>query len=126
MGEAQLVVWVAEGRSLEQIGRQVGRHASTVACWPSKYGLSAPGRVKHDPWGPITREQLEALVSCGASIAGLAERLGRGTSTVRHWLKRYELETVSTIRRRAVNQATTSSFEMECRQHGITIFPTTA
>jgi transposase len=122
MDEGQLVAWVAEGLSLEQIGRRVGRHPSTVAYWLKKYALGAPGRVKHAPRGPIEREQLASLVESGASIAEIAERLGRGPNSVRHWLRSYGLETKAAIRRRTVSQAKTDAFEMNCRQHGVTTF----
>jgi 5-methylcytosine-specific restriction endonuclease McrA len=104
------------------MGRRVGRHPSTVAYWLEKYGLSAPGREKHAPRGPIEREQLAELVDQGASIAEIAETLRRGTNSVRHWLGRYELETVATIRRRAARGVTSGTEVMLCRHHGLTEF----
>ena len=35
------------GKSLEQIGRETGRHASTVAYWARKHGLSSPGAGRY-------------------------------------------------------------------------------
>ena len=100
MDEKWLQSCVADGLSLEGIGRLADRHPSTVAYWLGKYGLSAPGREKHAARGEIGREELEALVESGASIGEIGERLGRGTRSVRHWLGRYGLETVATTRRR--------------------------
>jgi transposase len=122
MTDAQLAAWVSEGMSLEQIGRLVGRHPSTVAYWLAKYGLSAPGRAKHAPRGPIDRAELAALVDSGASIAEIGERLQRGTGTVRQWLGRYGLETLATRSRRAPPTSTASTQLMVCRVHGQTAF----
>lgn len=122
MHEERLALWVSEGLSLEQIGRLVGRHPSTVAYWLAKYGLNAPGREKHAARGPIERAELTELVERGASIAEIAETLRRGTNSVRHWLKRYGLETAGTSRRRATRESPALTQEMVCRQHGRTDF----
>jgi transposase len=126
MDKERLVLWVSEGLSLEQIGRLVGRHPSTVAYWLAKYGLSAPGREKHAARGPIERAELTALVESGASIAEIAETLRRGTNSVRHWLRRYGLETAATTRRRATRNSPAHSQLMVCRHHGRTDFRRTA
>jgi DNA-binding CsgD family transcriptional regulator len=84
MDETRLRVWVAEGLSLEQIGRNLGRNPSTVAYWLATYGLSAPGRAKYAARGPIDRESLVVLLEGGATIAEIAERLDRSKATVRH------------------------------------------
>jgi transposase len=122
MNEEQLTAWVSEGMSLEQIGRFVGRHPSTVAYWLAKHGLTAPGRAKHAPRGAIDRAELAALVDSGASIAEIGETLQRATSTVRHWLGRYGLETRATRNRRAAPASTASTQLMACRVHGETAF----
>ncbi len=122
MNGEELAAWVAEGMSLERIGRLAGRHPSTVSYWLGKYGLSAPGRERHAARGPIDRAELETLVAGGASIAEIGERLGRGTSSVRHWLARYGLETSATSRRRAALNATSNRQELVCRVHGATQF----
>jgi transposase-like protein len=120
----RLVAWVEGGVSLEQIGREVGRHPSTVAYWLAKHGLSAPGREKHAPRGPIDREELAALVEAGASIAELADHLGRSKATVRHWLKRFELRTVNGPGRRsrpgarAARASGAVDAELACPRHG--------
>ena len=46
-----LEAMLAEGCSLEEIGRRVERHPSTVSYWLSKYGLCAGLREKHAPEG---------------------------------------------------------------------------
>ena len=122
MERTRLASWVADGLSLEQIGREVGRHPSTVAYWLAKHGLSAPGAAKHAPRGPIDREELTALVEDGASVREIAERLARGTNSVRYWLKRYRLETLATERRRQAVEAPGETVQMRCRNHGVTSF----
>jgi transposase len=125
MDEKTLAGWVAEGWSLEQIGRRVGRHPSTVSYWLAKYELHAHGRAKHAARGPIEREQLAALVESGASIAEIAETVGRGKATVRHWLKRYDLRTLNGPGRRprpevrAARDAGSRAVELECTRHGV-------
>jgi ribosomal protein L37AE/L43A len=122
MDREKLALWVSEGLSLEQIGRLVGRHPSTVGYWLAKNDLSAPGRAKHAPRGPIARDELAALVDSGASIAEIGETLQRGTGTVRHWLKRYGLETLATQNRRAATTSPARTQLMACRVHGQTKF----
>lgn len=114
--------WIADGLSLERIGRIVERHPSTVASWLARYGLSAPGRAKHAPRGPIDRDELAALVARGASIAQIGEELERGTHSVRHWLARYGLETAASTRRRIAASAVSDTERMVCRTHGLTPF----
>jgi DNA-binding CsgD family transcriptional regulator len=126
MDEARLRAWVAEGLSLEQIGRNVGRNPSTVGYWLAKYGLSAPGRAKYAARGPIDRESLAVLVEGGATIAEIAERLDRSKATVRHWLKRFELRTQNGVGRRsrpvteAARKAGVGTAELLCPEHGFT------
>jgi transposase len=125
MDKEKLALWVSEGLSLEQIGRLVGRHPSTVAYWLEKYGLRAPGRAKHAARGPIDRGELTTLVECGASIAEIAERTQRSKATVRHWLDRYGLRTQNSVGRRRRAEALTAvaagvrEFEMHCSRHGL-------
>jgi transposase len=86
---------LAEGLSLAEIGRRVGRHESTVAYWLDRYGLRAVNVERHAARGALNREQLEPLVAAGMSIAELAEALDRSKGTVRHWLRRYGMKTWS-------------------------------
>ncbi len=76
------------------------RHEATVAYWVEKHGLKAVNREKHAARGGLSREELERLVEAGASIAEIAEAVGRSKATVRHWLREYGLKT----RRRTMRQ----------------------
>jgi IS30 family transposase len=125
MDRGRLEAWLDEGLSLPQIGELTGRDASTVGYWVSKYGLVANGRDKYAPRGGLRREQLEPLVEHGATIRQIADALGRSTSTIRHWLKRYGLRTKRRWRRKEVLEAVRVGkveLEMTCPRHGPTKF----
>jgi transposase len=119
---------LGEGLSLAEIGRRIGRHESTVSYWVGKYGLEANGRARHAARGPVSREDLKALVEKGMSIAEIANEVGRGKAAVRHWLRRYELRTFGASgRRRAVESRRAKAaglveVSMFCAKHGETVF----
>ncbi|MGN6558485.1 MAG: helix-turn-helix domain-containing protein [Solirubrobacterales bacterium] len=52
---------LAEGMSLEAIGKQVGKHESTVSYWLKKHGLAAARAEKH--------ASKDGTASCRWSIA---------------------------------------------------------
>jgi IS30 family transposase len=78
---------LAQGVSVEQIGRKFGRHPSTVSYWMRKHGLEAPNRAKHAGRGGLDRDELELAVRSGLSIAEIAQRFGRSKGT---WSQRPE------------------------------------
>jgi hypothetical protein len=129
MDEEKLALWLSEGLSLEQIGRLVDRHPSTVAYWLEKHGLSAVGHEKHAARGGIPRQDLEALVEANMSIAQIAEAVDRSKATVRHWLIRYGLKTHGSCARgisgrasQAAKQAGLATAVMHYAHHGDTEF----
>ncbi len=114
-----------QGLSVERIAKRFGKDPSTISYWMRKYGLVSPYREKHAAKGAIEREQLEALVEAGASIAEICEQLQRGHATVRHWLAKYGLETRATARRRMTKAARDGGFltlQSSCPHHGLTEF----
>lgn len=114
---------LAKGMSLEGIGRLAGKHPSTVSYWLQKFGLKANGAVRHAPRGGVTRAELEPLIDEGLTIEGIAQHLGIGDTTVRHWLKRYGLKTQGAQRRAALakmRRAGQRDIEVECNRHGLT------
>jgi transposase len=116
-----LKLLLAQGLSLEAIGRRYGKHPSTVGYWVQKHGLRAANADKHAPRGGITREALEALVASGASIAEIAGARGVGRTTVRHWLARYGLKTErSRGRHEGPPSERLHTTKRRCRRHGIT------
>ena len=122
MDKEVLAAWLEEGRSLEWIAREVGKSASTVAYWARKFGLESEHREKHRARGGLDREQLEELVAADLTVREIAERVERSTATVRHWLKRYGLETTATARRRKHRGVPQTRFEATCATHGTTTF----
>jgi transposase len=114
---------LAEGMSLEAIGKAAGKHPSTVGYWMQKHGLRANGAERHAPRGGLARDELEPLVNKGLTIEGIAQHLGIGDTTVRHWLKRHGLKTHRAQRRTALTDMRRTGqreIDAECRKHGLT------
>lgn len=114
-----------QGLSLERIAQRFGKHPSTVSYWMTRYGLEANGRNKHSARGGIGREQLQALVEAGASIAVISETLRRSPGSIRHWLANYGLETAGTAERRLARAARDegrATVQRICRHHGVADF----
>jgi transposase-like protein len=113
------------GESIEAIARELGRHPSTVAYWVNRHGLRSAHAERHAARGGITREALVALACEGLSIRAMAGRLDCSAATVRHWLRKYEIET----HRASQLRATRDGREREepdvlrvCGAHGPTSF----
>lgn len=121
MERASLESCLAQGLSLEAIGRRVGRHESTVAYWVAKYGLQATSRERHLARGGLERDELERLVGERLSIAEIAERVGRSKGTVRHWLREFGLTTHWAERRSASGNGD-KRLQLQCARHGTTTF----
>src|SRR3712207_933367 len=101
MERDQLEMWLQEGLSLEQIGQRVHRHPSTVSYWVKKHGLEAAHGPRHAARGPIARETLAVLVAEHLTVREIASRLDRSYGTVRHWMRKHELQTTRESRMRA-------------------------
>jgi len=117
----QLSTLLAQGKSLSEIGRVTGKDASTVGYWVRKHGLQAVGHTKYAPKGGVERSVLEEMVVRGLSMRGMARELGVSVSTVRHWLRRYEIATPR-IKRLAASRAARERgqkiLEYQCPYHG--------
>ncbi len=125
MDKDSLQLFLNQGLSLEEIGRRVGRHPSTVGYWVKKHGLAAAHQAKHAARGGVSREALSSLVAEGATFAFMSEALGVSVATIRYWLKRYDLETSRSTRIRhakAARGAGHAIARLRCRHHGITDF----
>lgn len=126
MDQGQLEGMLGEGMSLAAIGRELGRHESTVAYWVDKYRLAAGGADKNAARGGLRRQELEMLVVRGLSIAQIASEVDRSKGAVRYWLRRYGLKTwsASGSRRAAESQAARAAGVREstmlCATHGET------
>jgi len=110
---------LAEGCSLEEIGRRVDRHPSTVSYWLRKHGLAAGLREKHAAKGAPPRERLEELVAQGLSVRRIASEIGLSPTAARHWLRRYDLKTARALPRPA---RPGEQFLAMCAVHGQTVF----
>jgi transposase len=110
---------LAAGRSIESIAKEVGKHPSTVGYWVTKFGLASLHGERHAAKGAPSPEVVAALVEEGLSIQQMAERLGIGATTVRHWLRRYGLVTLR-ARRSADEQRGQRVVIRQCRHHGLT------
>jgi transposase len=116
---------LAEGRSIESIAREVGKHASTVGYWVKKHGLQSTHAAKHAARGGIAHEVLEPLVLEGLSIRAIAKRLDVSYATIQHWARHYGLTTDRAARLRdteAARLAGAKVIELVCPQHGPTTF----
>jgi transposase len=128
MDRTSLEQLLGQGLSLAEIGSRFELHESTVGYWVEKHGLQAVNRNKYAARGGLEREQLEQLVEEGATIAEIADSVGRSKATVRHWLIRYGLKTRGGRGRRppeaarAAKQAGLATVTMRCRHHGETEF----
>lgn len=111
---------LAEGMSLEAIGKRVGKHESTVSHWLKKYGLEAAKAEKHAPKKPLAKEELERLLAAGLSLREIAQRLDRSLATVRHWMRKYELKP-SPRRKRGAGDGHRETIS-SCKHHGETSF----
>lgn len=114
---------LAEGMSLEAIGKKAGKHESTVSYWLKKHGLEAVGAEKHSPKGGISKAELEFLIAEGLTIERIAQRLGVGDTTARRWLRQHDLRTRAGERRRKRADAAERGereFEAVCAKHGRT------
>jgi transposase len=119
---------LGRGLSLAEIGRRFGRHEATVAYWVKKHGLEAVNCAKHVARGGVERDELDALVQAGMSIAQIAEKIGRSKATVRHWLKTHDLMTHGQRGQggadstRVARGAGMLTVMRDCHRHGLTVF----
>jgi Homeodomain-like domain len=118
--------WLAgefeRGKSLERIAWETGVHASTVGYWASKLGLRPPGAERFAARGAPDRELLESLAREGLSLREIAETLDRSIATVRHWLRRWEIERPDRRCKPQLSPDAPCEVQMTCLRHGATSF----
>jgi IS30 family transposase len=98
MDKDSLELFLAQRLSLEGIGKRVGKHPSTVGYWVKKQWLAATNHARHVARGGVSRDELAALITEGHSLAAIGRLLGLSATTIRHWAKKYELETARSER----------------------------
>jgi transposase-like protein len=125
MSREELERYLAEGLSLEQMGKRVGRTPSTISYHLKKYGLRPLNRQRHLRRGGIPEAKLRAIHASGASLKEIANEVDRAVSTVRYWIDKYGLgPTAGGVRRAAVRRARLAGkpeIELQCRHHGNTV-----
>lgn len=121
MDRASLEQMLGQGLSLSEIGQRLGKDPSTVGYWVKKHGLKAIGSEKYAPRGGLRREQLEPLVVEGASLAQIADAVGRSMATVRYWLAKYGLRT--RCPRGAPRRPGAQQARLEGRQQAVVVCP---
>jgi DNA-binding transcriptional ArsR family regulator len=125
MTKEELEGYLAQGLSLEQIGKRVGRNQSTISYHLKKHGLTPVGQPVHAPNGKVDPARLRELIESGATVRETASALNIGYSTVRYWLKRLGLETQTVRRRREEKKERAKGahgVRQVCPKHGKTIF----
>jgi hypothetical protein len=110
----------AAGKSLEQIGRETHRHASTVGYWAKKHGLVPPAAARFARRGAPDRSRLEALAEQGLSLRQIADELDRSIATVRHWLRAWNIERLD-ARLRALPDDAPREIVRDCPKHGLAL-----
>ena len=116
---------LAQGMSLEKIGRLVGKDPSTVGYWLKKHGLSAAHASRCARRGGLAKDQLEPLVEQGLTLADMAAQLDRSIRTICYWLDKHDLRPFGGRRiaeTRAARAAGLRRIERSCRRHGLTEF----
>ncbi|HEX8743936.1 MAG TPA: helix-turn-helix domain-containing protein [Thermoleophilaceae bacterium] len=116
---------LAEGRSLEQIGRAVGKDPSTVSYWLRKHGLQAAHRDRHLAKGGLPLDALRSMLEGGSTYAEIAAEFGVSVATVRYWLTRLGIRSTRGPGARRVHpraEAGAGAVRSYCATHGMTRF----
>lgn len=109
------------GLSLEQIGRESGLHASTIAYWAKKHGLNSQNAHRFTSRGAPDKATLERSVAAGATLQQIAAELDRSISTIRYWLGKWQIDRPRRGRR-ADPAVDPIIIERTCRRHGLTSY----
>lgn len=112
--------WLAEGLSLEAIGKRGGKHESTVSYWLKKHGLVAAQAERHRAKGAPPKYELERLLRLGMSLREVAKEMDRSLATIRHWMGKYELKAPPHRHSRLDGERRQAT--LDCRRHGRTDF----
>lgn len=122
MDKARLERYLADGWSLDRIGEAEGKHPSTVGYWLKKHGLKAFGASRFAQRGALVRSDLEDAISLRLTVPEMAQRFDRNVSTIRYWLRKYELDATYGRKRRARTFEGPKFQVYDCRTHGETEF----
>ena len=87
-----------------------------------KHGLASAHAASHAARGALDRGVLERLVAEGRSTREIADEVGRGQTTVRHWLREFGLTTQHPARRVNAPSDAGDVVTRICGVHGSTRF----
>jgi IS30 family transposase len=123
MDRDSLERFLATGLSLEQIGKRVGRHPSTVGYWLKKHGLKAVNHDRNAPKGGIDSDRLADCVARDLTLKENAVELGVGVRTVSYRLERHGIVREVTMERRARKAGRLARGRLKrCPSHGDLMF----
>ena len=89
------------------------------AYWVNKHRLTSHHAARHAARGGIDEPHLRSLVERGLSIREIAAECSLSPSTVRHWLRRFGLQTQPA---RYAPRGGLHTLVRECRVHGWTTY----
>jgi hypothetical protein len=116
---------LADGMSLPEIGRIVGRPPGTVGYWVKRHGLVANGATKFRPGRGISRAALEPLVNEGLTLGQIAAKFEVSIKTVHYWVRNHGLPRPVDVRARDTKERLRSGDTRamrKCRHHGYVEF----
>jgi transposase-like protein len=126
MTKEELQAYLAEGLSLEQIGKCVGLEKSTVSYHVKKHGLKPVNQGRAANRGGLEKGTLAAMVDDSLTLTEMARQVDRSVSTVRYWLKKYGFWPLSAGERRAqvrlARKLGLKKLQLDCPRHGRTEF----
>lgn len=125
MDKRLLARCLADGMSLPEIGRLVGRPPGTVGYWVKRHGLVANGATRFRPGKGIRRTALEPLVNEGLTLGQIAAKLEVSIKTVHYWIRKHGLPRPLDIRAGDTEERLRSGDTRamrECRHHGYVEF----
>jgi transposase len=123
--KAELERYLADGLSLPEISKLVGRPVGTVGYWVKRHGLVANGSVKFRPGKAPPREELRVHLDAGWSVRDIADSHGVSLQTAYRWLREYDLSLPRQTVRSAIDaavEAGLSEVQLLCKTHGRTAF----
>ncbi len=123
MDKQELIALLAEGLSLDEVARRLGRAPSTVSYWLRRYGLRANGSERYGPKPALDEAVLRTLIQDGHSVPEIARRLGCTPGLARRALRRLGVQTRQEANRTAAQRSDGRSggpVELRCRHHGVT------
>jgi hypothetical protein len=116
MDQAWLEERVDAGRSFADIAREAGCSPAKVSYWARKFGIQSRHVRIYVSRGGMDEAVLRAFVARGLSIRQISAECGRSPTAVRHWLRRFGLQT------KRADRVVPGEPLRECPTHGLRVF----